>query len=79
MKGNAQKITIKVEYTNYMSLGSGYLTILHRGHEWMKWFCAGLYYMTLAGLSQEAWTMPGNVANAYKWALKNPSIVKLIS
>lgn len=51
MKGNAQKITIKVEYTNYMSLGSGYLTVLHRGHEWMRWFCAGLYHMTLAGLS----------------------------
>lgn len=51
MRGNAQKITIKVEYTNYMSLGSGYLTVLHRGQEWMRWFCAGLYYMTLAGLS----------------------------
>lgn len=48
MKGNAKKIVMKVEYTNYTSLGGGYLM----QSTWMNEMAhANFHYVTVTKLS----------------------------
>lgn len=53
--GNAEKIILKVEYTNCTSLGSGYLM----RSTWVKWMAhAGFHYVTFVELSYDVGTVP---------------------
>lgn len=74
--GNAEKIILKVEYTNCTSLGSGYLM----RSIWVKWMAhAGIHYVTFVELSYDVGTVPEDLPEYLRKSSLNCSIVKVVS